>query len=91
MFRYQPPGSDGKVLQIPPYPLDEDELLATCLERADWWNHTTQTIFEREYPCSRHGIAEITGYTCSGLFDPLKPVNQSVSALMVQGLVNSTS
>lgn len=66
---YSSQRGDIKNLQIPPYPSNEDELLATCLQRADWWKDKLTTFFDRCSPCIRYGRydpVEITGYTYLG-------------------------
>lgn len=67
-------GSGAFKLQVPPYPSTDNEVLSTCLQRANWWEDTVRNLGERGHSCARHDIynmVEITDYTCSGLSEVL--------------------
>jgi hypothetical protein len=58
--------STDEQLDMPPYPVNDEEILATCLERAKWWKKALLKLPDRGLACERHetyGLRKITGYT----------------------------
>jgi hypothetical protein len=41
-------------LLLPPYPSSDEEVLATCLQRAEWWKEALIVFPNRGQSCGRH-------------------------------------